>query len=500
MKVSEITQLINLPTQIIDQDITHITDDSRNVTPSSIFICTARDPIQATKFCQAALKQNAALIITGNDTDLSSPKFNLTNQAQEIYETEDRQAKCSLESNKIIKVSNPYLIKARLAKLFYPTQPEYIYAVTGTNGKTSTAHFTRQLLHLNDLKSASIGTLGMIGDFNNKLEETGLTSPGVIEFSKLLGELVVSNINHLAIEASSHALEQYRIGETNIFSAAFTNFSQDHLDYHLTMQDYFKAKMILFERLLPPKHLAVLNQDIAEFEQIKQICTKKAHQVITFGHKGKDLTIKDIALNQQGISLKAEIFGKSRVFQLPLVGKFQAYNLLTAIGLCYPHINLNTLEEATNQLSSIPGRMEKVNHQKHIFVDYAHKPEALKNILLAAREHHPKKLIVVLGCGGNRDALKRPIMGKIASDYSDIQIITDDNPRFENPAFIRQAIMAACPNGIEIADRAKAIEQAISMASSEDIVVIAGKGHEQYQEINNEKLDFNDIQIATGCM
>ncbi|MDX5462539.1 MAG: UDP-N-acetylmuramoyl-L-alanyl-D-glutamate--2,6-diaminopimelate ligase [Wolbachia endosymbiont of Tetragnatha montana] len=383
---------------------------------------------------------------------------------------------------------NPQEIYSEIVSRFYQfKQPKYVAAVTGTNGKTSVVEFCRQIWQNAGYNAASIGTLGTYINNDREDNSDNLTTPGADD---LYATLCGINVEHLALEASSHGIDQYRIHGLKLAAAAFTNFSQDHLDYHKDINEYFEAKKKLFYEVLPEGKTAILNADIDEYCALLKIAEKRGNKVITYGKKGSDITLlKQIpAPNGQHLTIKIgdEIYNMF----FPVLGQFQAYNLLCAMGIVTSS-GLNYREIRVDKLIFPAGRMEKV--KPFAFVDYAHTPSALKQALLSLKWHFNKKIILVFGCGGNRDRTKRSEMGKIAQMYVDKVIITDDNPRDEDPAKIRHDILS---DALEIEDRREAIEKGIDIAYNEGmILLVAGKGHERFQIVSGQTFEFSDVEV-----
>ena len=388
---------------------------------------------------------------------------------------------------------------AQMAANFYPHIPTMISAVTGTNGKTSIADFTRQMMKALGYGAASIGTIGVVADGIENIET--LTTPDSITLHKILSMLAGANVNYVSMEASSVGIEQYRMDNLPIKVAGFTNFTQDHLDYHLTMENYFKAKEQLFSRILASDGTAVLNADIKEFDVLKDVCEKRGIKVLSYGKSGKDLKLLEHIPHADGQKLKIEVLGKVYAVDLPLIGAFQAMNILCAVGMVMA-LNGGMNDKIIEYLSHIKGacgrldRAGALSNGAAVYVDYAHTPDALENVLKTMRVHTANKLWVVFGCGGDRDKLKRPIMGEIAEKLADKIVVTDDNPRTENAAQIRSEIIAKCPSAIEIGDRIEAIEYAISRLEKGDMLILAGKGHETGQKIGDKIIPMNDIEEA----
>lgn len=400
-----------------------------------------------------------------------------------------------------LQISDPRRALSRAAAYFYPAQPQTIVAVTGTAGKTSVADFTRQIFARLGRRAASLGTLGLVGP--EGAHYGALTTPDPITLHRTLDELARDGVTHLAMEASSHGLDQSRLDGVKLAAAGFTNLGRDHLDYHPTMDAYFNAKLKLFEHLLPKDGVAVVNLDGARGAEAAVAAGIAGRRVMTIGRRGEDVALMEVAPNGFGQDVAIRRGNRDYRFRLPLMGAFQVENALLAAGLA-----LATGEKpkgvfgALEHLTGVSGRLDCVGvfNGAPVFVDYAHKPEALQYALAALRPYASGKLVVVIGCGGDRDPGKRPIMGKIADEGADIAIITDDNPRSENPATIRAAMLAAAPDAIEIGDRAEAIWHAIGLLQPGDALLIAGKGHETGQIIGSDVLPFSDHQVARAAI
>lgn len=398
----------------------------------------------------------------------------------------------------VVRVDNPRLALARLAAAFHAPLPEVLTAVTGTNGKTSTAMFALQLWQALGHKAATIGTNGIQGTGINR--EGSLTTPDPVALAADLSLLRQRGISHVALEASSHGLDQFRLDGLTFKAAGFTYLGRDHLDYHVTTEQYFSAKSQLFSRLLPRGGTAVLNADVPELPALMALCVARGHTRITYGRTGQDLRLLHVQPEPDGLHLEVEVFGRRQAARVPLTGAFQAGNVLCALGLV---IGAGTpADAAAAQLSSlrgVRGRMELVARTAHgagVYVDYAHTPDALETVLKALRPHTRGKLHVVFGCGGNRDKGKRPQMGAIAARLADAVYVTDDNPRHEDPAVIRREVRAGCPQAFEHGDRTKAVQAALDALQGGDTLVIAGKGHEQGQIIGDEVHPFDDAQVV----
>lgn len=389
---------------------------------------------------------------------------------------------------------NPQEIYSEIVSRFYQFKhPKYTVAVTGTNGKTSVVEFCRQIWQNAGYSAASIGTLGTYINNDRKGNHNNLTTPDAEDLYSTLCDISSRNIERLALEASSHGIDQYRIHGLKLSVAAFTNFSQDHLDYHKNVGEYLEAKKRLFSEVLPEGETAILNADIDEYSELLKIAEKRSNKIITYGKKSSNITLLKQTPTTDGQHLTIKINDKIYNAFFPVLGEFQAYNLLCAISIVISS-GVSYGEICIEKLVSPPGRMEKVN--SFAFVDYAHTPSALKQSLLSLKWHFNKKIVLVFGCGGNRDQIKRSEMGKIARMYADMVIITDDNPRDEDTAKIRHDILLHCSDALEIGDRKKAIERGVDIASNEDmILLVAGKGHEKYQIIGSKIFEFSDVEV-----
>lgn len=413
--------------------------------------------------------------------------------------TDDANATKVTEKDLTAVISkNPRVTLAKIAEKFYQPVPATIAAITGTNGKTSGTVFTRQIWQQLGRKAASMGTIGIVGP--GWVEDSSLTTPDVISFHKYLQKMAKTGITHVAFEAGSHGLHQHRIAGVPVDVAAFTNLTRDHLDYHGTMENYFDAKLILFAENLKSSGVAVVNSDIEFFPKLKDICAARKVRLITFGQGKADIQIKEMIPKHDYQMVTYSVFGKSYKVRLPLIGAFQAANIACAIGMANGSgEDIDSIMPCLETLEGVPGRMQlvaKAPTGAPVFVDYAHTPDAIDNVLKSLRPHTKGKLAIIFGCGGDRDPGKRPIMGKIAVDNADYVIVTDDNPRTEEPAKIRAQIMDAAKGAEEIGDRAKAIAHGIASLGKDDILVIAGKGHEHGQIVGKVVLPFDDADVA----
>lgn len=458
-----------------------LTQDSRAVKPGYLFAALPGTKTDGRDFIEAAIQAGASAILAPIGTAL--PK---------AYE------------DKIVLITdaNPKKRLSELASEFYGAQPEYCVAVTGTNGKTSTVNFAQQIWAALGLKSAGVGTLGVkVSGIEMVFDKKGsMTTPDPVDLHRDLAKLANAGVEHLAMEASSHGLDQFRLDGVKVSAAAFTSFSRDHLDYHKTDAAYLGAKLRLFNEVCANGGTAVLNADIPEYAQLAEAATAGGLKVWSYGREGYDIRI--LALNSvaEGTRVRLRILGDLAEFLVPLAGAFQIYNALAALGLVLAQgaaIDRVKAVAALQNLQSVPGRLQSVGGHPDgagVYVDYAHTPDAIETVLKALRSHASGKLVCIFGCGGDRDAGKRPLMGKAAAENADIAIVTDDNPRSEDPASIRAAAAAASIKIQNIGGRREAIRAALGILQSGDVLVITGKGHEQGQEFADHTEDFCDVR------
>ena len=400
-----------------------------------------------------------------------------------------------------IAADEPRRAFAQLAARFFKPFPPVVVAVTGTNGKTSNVELTRQLWRMAGHHAASIGTLGVTTADDQA--STGLTTPDIVTFLSNMGGLAREGVTHAAFEASSHGLAQYRTEGLPVQAAAFTNFSRDHLDYHGTMDAYFEAKMRLFSEVVAPDGSAVIWMDDPRSEEVARRCRERGLRLLTVGTNGETLKLVGRSPTQLGQRLTIVVYGQERDVTIPLIGAYQAANALTAAALVIATGGdvERTLTDLA-RLQPVRGRLERAVITRAgapLYVDYAHTPDALRSAIEALKPHAKGRLIIVFGAGGDRDTGKRPEMGEIAARMADLAIVTDDNPRSEDPAVIRRTILAGAPGAREVAGRREAIAAAIAEASADDIILVAGKGHEQGQIIGERILPFDDVGVAREC-
>ncbi|MDH4990578.1 UDP-N-acetylmuramoyl-L-alanyl-D-glutamate--2,6-diaminopimelate ligase [Aquamicrobium lusatiense] len=453
-----------------DTEIAGLSSDSRAIRPGMLFFALAGAKADGASFAADAASRGAIAVVAAKGR---------TNGALSVP---------------VIEVDDPRRALALAAARFYGAQPQTMVAVTGTSGKTSVAAFTRQIWEHAGFAAASIGTTGVVAPGRN--EYGSLTTPDPVALHKLLAELAGEGVSHAAMEASSHGLDQHRLDGVRLAAAAFTNLGRDHMDYHPTVEDYHAAKLRLFRDLLPQGAPAVIFADDPWSQATIDAARVAGNHVLTVGRKGDFLKLNRV--EHERAKQRAEIVHDGDIYEidLPLAGDFQIANALVSAGLA---ISTGTSAPAAmaalEKLKGAPGRLDLVGATTAgapVYVDYAHKPDALENVLASVRPFTTGRVIVVFGCGGDRDRGKRPIMGEIATRLANVTIVTDDNPRTEVPAEIRAAIMAAAPGAIEIGDRRKAIHEAVAMLRAGDTLIVAGKGHEEGQTVGAETLPFSD--------
>ena len=459
-------------------DIAGLTSDSRRVEPGFLFAALPGSTADGRDFIPDAIGRGAVAVLAPPGTDVPDGTIPL------------------------IPDDNPRRRLATLAARFFSEQPATVAAITGTNGKSSVVSFLRQLWRAGGRQAASLGTLGL--DAPGRRDESVLTTPDPVDLHRMLSELAASAVDHLAMEASSHGLDQYRLHGVRVTAAAFTNLSRDHLDYHASVENYLDAKLKLFTEVMAPGGAVVINADAPYGDVVHAECLANDHRVLTYGLRGEALCLKALSPTANGQHLSLQILGHDYDVELPLVGGFQAGNALCALGLAIVSgEDIGDTVKALGQIEAVPGRMQPVGRTESgaaVYVDYAHTPDALDSALRALRPHAAGRLIVVFGCGGDRDTGKRPEMGRLAAELADGVIITDDNPRTENAAAIRKQILHACPGGREIGDRADAIGTAIGDLAAGDLLVVAGKGHEKGQIVGEEVLPFNDAEVVRAAL
>jgi UDP-N-acetylmuramoyl-L-alanyl-D-glutamate--2,6-diaminopimelate ligase len=459
-------------------DILGLSADSREIKPGYLFAALSGSLEDGADFIDDAIRHGAVAVLAQPEVATRCTK------------------KVARDNVQVVSDFNPRRRLALMAARFYPGQPKTVAAVTGTNGKTSVVSFTRQIWEHLGRRAASLGTVGITGPHLDV--RLAHTTPEPIELHKLIDQMAADGVDSLAMEASSHGLDQYRLDGVRVTAAAFTNLTRDHLDYHRDAEAYLYAKMRLFGEVMAPGGIAVLNADDPAFADFEDICWARGHQIISVGVRGSDLRLIKCEHREDSQRLTITWRGEQHTVNLPLIGDFQVSNALVAAALVLcTGTDVAQVFEALTHLEGPRGRMELVARHPsgaRVFVDYAHTPDALEHLLRALRPYATGKLSIVFGCGGDRDSGKRPQMGRVADELADRVLVTDDNPRDEEPQKIRQAIMDAAPGAIEISDRAEAIRTAISELGTGDILVIAGKGHESGQIVHGVFNPFDDAQ------
>jgi UDP-N-acetylmuramoyl-L-alanyl-D-glutamate--2,6-diaminopimelate ligase len=451
--------------------------DSRKVSADYIFIAVSGTHANGLKFIPDAVSKGATIIVCDS--------------------VEAEQVASQYPKLCVLGVAHLRRFTAALAQAFYERAPETIVAVTGTNGKTSVAEFTRQLWEGLGYAAASVGTLGILS--KNWRQPKNLTTPDPISLFRDFREMVDHHITHVAMEASSHGLNQHRLDGMPLQAAGFTNLSHDHLEYHGTMEAYLNAKLRLFKELLPLEGIAVINADIPEYEAV---CTAAGRRdIISYGKTAKEIVLESLKPLPHGQQVHLTVFGKPYDITLNLIGAFQVYNILCALGLVLAcdRGRQDALLAVLPRLKGVSGRVELAGTKANgaaVYIDYAHASDGLATLLQSLRPHTQHKLAIVFGAGGGRDSSTRALMGQVVQQFADYVIVTDDNPRFEEPAVIRQQILSTCPKAQEIPDREEAIKRAIDDLGSGDILVIAGKGPENGQIVNGVTHPFDDKAVA----
>ena len=479
-------RLSDLLRRDLDHDpvVTGVTADSRKVGEGVLFCALPGNAVDGRQFIPQAIKQGAAAILAPDGT-------------------------VSDGTSVVVNVSDVRRAYALAAKAFYGVQPKTCVAITGTNGKTSVATFCRQIFSSLGHKSASMGTLGVVmqnpDGTENAITGPGLTTPDAADLARHLADLAQGGVTHLALEASSHGIDQRRLDGVSLSAAGFTNLTQDHLDYHATMDAYRTAKLRLFEQLLPRGKTAVLNADSDAYNAFAALSIMSGLNVMSVGERSSHLCLTGRDLTVDGQILHLEYLGKKYETRLPLAGLFQASNALVAAGLAIAAgEDAGKVIHALSTLKGARGRLERAGTKSNgaeVYVDYAHTPDGLETVLHALRPHTKGKLVCVFGCGGDRDRGKRPLMGAIAQKLADRAIVTDDNPRSEDPAAIRAEVLVGMgKTAVEIGDRRAAIFEAVSGLKAGDVLVVAGKGHEQGQTVGGTVLPFDDVSVVREAL
>jgi UDP-N-acetylmuramoyl-L-alanyl-D-glutamate--2,6-diaminopimelate ligase len=463
------------PAEARDLEIAGVTADSRKVRPGFVFAALKGVAAHGRDFIPAAKAAGAVAVLSAGDVDAAG--------LASVVSAEPRRA------------------LALAASRFYPRQPQTIVGVTGTNGKSSTVDFLRQIWAHAGLRAASLGTLGAIGP--DGVVDLGHTTPDPVAIHATLEQLAASAVTHAAMEASSHGLDQHRLDGVRLAAGAFLNLTQDHLDYHDTMDIYRDAKLRLWD-LLPVGAPAVINADAVEAPAFEKAAQARGLNVVSCGWRAADLKIAELWPRPNGQKLDLRWRGAEAVVDLPLIGEFQALNAVTAAALALS-LGMAPAQVFAGMaaLKPVRGRLEHIGATAlgaHVFVDYAHTPDGLNVLLRAARPHAPGRIVLVFGCGGDRDKAKRAKMGAVAAKFADISIVTDDNPRTEDAASIRKQVLEGVPGALEIGDRARAISEAVAMLKSGDALLIAGKGHETGQIVGKTIIPFSDQEEAQKAL
>ncbi len=462
--------------------ISSVAVDSRLVQPGTLFGAMPGSRVHGASFIEYALRMGAAAILTDQKgVEIAEDVLNVSQAA-------------------VVVTDEPRAALSRAAALWFGAQPETMVAVTGTNGKTSVSTFVRQIWIEMGLRGINLGTTGVEGAWTTPLSHT---TPEPITLHRVLAQAQREGITHAAMEASSHGLDQRRLDGVMLEAAGFTNLSQDHLDYHETFEEYLHAKAGLFTRVLPAHATAVINIDSHYGEEVAEIARTRGQSLLTVGrHESADIRLDGQHFDATGQDIRFTVtdYG-SFIARLNLIGGFQAENILLAVGLvmaCGEEVD--QIAAILGNLRTVRGRMQLAATRENgaaVFVDYAHTPDAVSTALKAMRPHVLGRLIAVVGAGGDRDAGKRPLMGRAAAEHADVVFVTDDNPRSEDPAAIRAAIMEGCPDANEIADRAEAILRAVDTLQPGDALLIAGKGHETGQVVGDDVFPFDDAEQAS---
>ncbi|MDU8911168.1 UDP-N-acetylmuramoyl-L-alanyl-D-glutamate--2,6-diaminopimelate ligase [Aestuariicoccus sp. MJ-SS9] len=460
--------------------ITGLSVDSREVKPGHLFAALPGTRVHGGAFIQYALRMGAGAILT----DAEGARI--------------AAAELAASDAALIIAADPRQTLAYTAALWFGAQPTVMVAVTGTNGKTSVASFVRQLWQELGLRAVNLGTTGVEGDWQAPLRHT---TPEPITLHRMLAGAAAAGVDHAAMEASSHGLEQRRLDGVTLTAAGFTNFSQDHLDYHASFEDYFAAKAGLFARVLPEDGTAVINIDDARGVDMLAIAKARGQEVITVGRNAADLCLEAQRFDATGQVIRLSWKGRIRQERLDLIGGFQAENVLVAAGLVIAcGSDPEDVFDMLPMLSTVRGRMQLAATRDNgaaVFVDYAHTPDAVATAIQALRPHVMGRLVAIVGAGGDRDAGKRPLMGQAAASHADQVIVTDDNPRSEDPATIRAAVMAGAPEALEVGDRAEAILRGVDALGPGDALLICGKGHETGQTVGDTVFPFDDAEQAS---
>ncbi|MGA8932379.1 MAG: UDP-N-acetylmuramoyl-L-alanyl-D-glutamate--2,6-diaminopimelate ligase [Pseudolabrys sp.] len=477
MKLRDLLPEAAAGSRLTGVEIVGVTADSRKVKPGFLFVAIAGAKADGAQFVNQAVSAGAVAVAA------------------------ERRPDTFPDTIAFVRVANPRRSLALVAAKMFPRQPATIAAVTGTSGKTSVAAFTRQIWSELGYRAASIGTIGVVSPEGERYGS--LTTPDPVALHRALDQLANESVTHLALEASSHGLDQHRLDGVRIAAGAFTNLSRDHLDYHPSIEAYLAAKLRLFEDLIESEGTAVVGIDDCYAVQVVKAAKTRGLKIMTVGEHGTDIKYFGAAIGGFNQIVTIAHQGRTYKVRLPLVGAFQIQNAGIAAGLAIATgAEPARVFTALEKLVGAKGRLELAgtHNGAPIFIDYAHKPDALKKALESLRPYARGKLVVLFGAGGDRDTGKRPIMGQIAAENADRVIVTDDNPRSENPAAIRAAILAEAPGAVEIGDRAEAIRRAVAALGAGDVLLVAGKGHEVGQIIGERVVPFSDHEAVTAAL
>ncbi len=453
-----------------------VTCDSRAVKPGFIFAALPGTVVDGRDFIPQAIKNGAVAVVALPDSQVESVPF--------------------------FPSENPRLTYAQLARYFYPKQPQTLVAMTGTNGKSSTVEFLRQIWASAGLKSACFGTLGVMS--HKGYAPMSHTTPDAVALHKTLHDLTEEGVTHVAMEASSHGLVQYRMDAVDVTASGFSNLTQDHFDYHSDMDDYFEAKARLFSELTPHDAPVIINVDGNYGKDLEKRAKARGQSVTTIGWSAENIRIAELMPHAASQDMVLVINGKRHTVNLPLAGEFQSLNAVAALALAMQTgVSLEDGLKGLESLTGVAGRLERAGQTEMgapVFVDFAHTEDGLIKLLKSLRPHTMGQIVIVFGCGGDRDPDKRPKMGAAAAKFADHVIVTDDNPRTEQASLIREAVMKGCPDADNIGDREAAIRAGIERLGPQDCLVIAGKGHERGQIIGTDVIPFSDVEVAARLL
>ena len=453
-----------------DASVIGLSADSRQIKPGMVFAALPGTVMDGRDFIAQAISNGAVAILSVEGVKARVP---------------------------VITVPKPRLVYAQAAAKLYPGQPATLVAMTGTNGKSSTVEFLRQIWDHAGFNAACFGTLGVTSTAGYR--PMTHTTPDALALHQTLSELAAQGVTHAAMEASSHGLKQYRMDAVKVSASGFSNLTQDHFDYHPNLQDYFTSKARLFIDLTPRGAPVVINTNDKFGAHLVEVCEGLGHDILQVGWTGKDIRIDEVMPHVSGQLLTLVVNGERHKVDLPLAGEFQALNAVAALGLAMKTgVDVEEALEALGYSQGVAGRLELAGNKNGapVYVDFAHTEDGLDKLLRSVRPHTAGEIIIVFGCGGDRDPDKRAKMGRVAAKLADQVIVTDDNPRTEKAALIRKAVLKGCPNANEIGDRAEAIAEAIRRLKPQDCLVIAGKGHEQGQIVGTEIIPFSDVDVA----